>query len=33
MNVPELTAEENALLDTRMEDFRCNPDAGSAPRF
>ena len=24
----ELTAEENALLDARMEDFRCNPDAG-----
>jgi len=24
----ELTAEENALLDARMEDFRRNPDAG-----
>ncbi len=24
----ELTAEENALLDERMEDFRRNPDAG-----
>ena len=25
----ELTAEENALLDARMEDFRRNPDAGA----
>ena len=25
---PELAAEENALLDARMEDFRRNPDAG-----
>ena len=24
----ELTAEEIALLDARMEDFRRNPDAG-----
>ena len=24
----ELTAEENALLDARMEDFRRQPDAG-----
>ena len=24
----ELTAEEYALLDARMEDFRRNPDAG-----
>ena len=24
----ELTAAENAPLDARMEDFRCNPDAG-----
>ena len=24
----ELTAEENELLDARMEDFRRNPDAG-----
>lgn len=24
----ELTVEENALLDARMEDFRRNPDAG-----
>ena len=24
----ELTAEENAPLDARMEDFRRNPDAG-----
>ena len=24
----ELTAEENALLDARMEDFRHSPDAG-----
>lgn len=27
----ELTAEENALLDARMEDFRCNPDSGIPP--
>ena len=26
----ELTAEENALLDARMEDFRRNPDAGNS---
>ena len=24
----ELTAEENALLDARMEDFRSKPEAG-----
>ncbi len=28
----ELTAEENALLDARMEDFRRNPDAGIPPK-
>ena len=27
----ELTAEENALPDARMEDFRRNPDAGIPP--
>lgn len=28
MDVRDLTAEEPALLDARMEDFRRNPDAG-----
>jgi putative addiction module component (TIGR02574 family) len=27
----ELTAEENAILDERMEDFRRNPEAGISP--
>jgi putative addiction module component (TIGR02574 family) len=28
LDEPELTAEENAILDARMEDYRRNPDAG-----
>ncbi len=28
LDASDMTVEENALLDARMEDFRRNPDAG-----